>query len=345
MEITDLTNDDKDSSIGLALIQTNSEFIDWDNQALYLEILGVTTTSIFDGVFSLELSQSSVYDIYLTSDDDSFVLGVHDATGSTIEVKENYVYGGDGSAILINFSVEESGIYYFSNSGIDEDTSYLSLGVYEYTDSDLSPQDLYSVTPEGFAKGTAGDDQFLANYSSIILGGEGIDRIVFNYNLSDVTIDLSGVNQFITTSEGVQTFSGVERIIGLDTNLALDINGNAGIVAKVIGAVFGADALSNKEYVGIGLGLLDEGKTYAELMELAINVKIGINPDYATTVEALYQNVTGFSPEINIIDQYVSALNNGEYSISSLGVLAAETATNLENINFTGLGLTGIEYF
>jgi len=343
--ITNLSNNDRSSSVKVDLIAINNEFIDWNNQAIYFEISGVTTTSLFDGAFSLELSRSSVYDIYLTSDDDSFVLGVHDAAGNIIEEKENYVYGSDGAAVLISFSVEESGTYYLSQNGISDDTYYLSLGVYEYTNTDLSPQDLYSVTPEGFVQGTAGDNEFTADYNTLILGGDGIDKIVFNYSLSGITLDLSGENQLVTTLEGVQTFSEVERIIGLDTNLALDLNGNAGIVAKTLGAVFGVDSLSNKEYVGIGLGLLDEGMSYEALMELAINTKIGANPDYDSVVETLYQNVTGFLPEGNVKEQYVTALENGEYSVASLGILAAETTANLQNIDITGLGLSGIEYF
>ena len=44
--------------------------------------------------------------------------------------------------------------------------------------------------------------------------------------------------------------------------------------AKVIGAVFGKAALTNKQYVGIGLYYLDElSFNYGNLLQLAINAR------------------------------------------------------------------------
>ena len=47
-------------------------------------------------------------------------------------------------------------------------------------------------------------------------------------------------------------------------------NGNAGTVAKLLGAVFGQSSISNKAYVGIGLKYLYEGMSYVGLAALAL---------------------------------------------------------------------------
>lgn len=51
----------------------------------------------------------------------------------------------------------------------------------------------------------------------------------------------------------------------------MDVDGNAGTVAKIIGAVFGKQAIENKVYVGIGLSFLDGNWSYDNLAALALD--------------------------------------------------------------------------
>ena len=51
----------------------------------------------------------------------------------------------------------------------------------------------------------------------------------------------------------------MERLRFSDKGLAFDLDGAAGQVARTLGAVFGPESITNKEYVGIGLSLLDVG--------------------------------------------------------------------------------------
>lgn len=53
----------------------------------------------------------------------------------------------------------------------------------------------------------------------------------------------------------------VERVTFSDTKLALDLNGNAGQAAKLLGALGGSALLGNKGVVGEVLRLLDAGVT------------------------------------------------------------------------------------
>jgi hypothetical protein len=59
-----------------------------------------------------------------------------------------------------------------------------------------------------------------------------------------------------------------------DKSIAIDLNGNAGITAKILGAVFGKESISNKNYVGIGLHFLDAGWTYDNLAGVALDAAV-----------------------------------------------------------------------
>jgi hypothetical protein len=126
--------------------------------------------------------------------------------------------------------------------------------------------------------------------------------------------------------------------------IAFDLAGAAGTTAKTLGAVFGADAVSNEVYAGIGIDLIDQGMDYLQLMTLAINTNLGSNPANAQVVDLLYKNVVGVLPDDITRAAYVSLLDSGAFSIGTLGVLAADTSYNLANINLVGLAQTGLEY-
>lgn len=187
--------------------------------------------------------------------------------------------------------------------------------------------------------GGSGDDD--------LNGQEGIDTAIYTGSRSAYTITYNIDRYTIqnnTSTEGTDTFSSIERISFNDKRLALDIDGNAGITAKILGAVFGKDSIANKEYVGIGLGLLDDGMSYSNLMELAINAKLGANANYTDIVNLLYTNVVGNAPLVSDLNYFVGLLQNNIYTEASLGMLAADTTLNAGNINLIGLAATGLEF-
>ena len=178
-------------------------------------------------------------------------------------------------------------------------------------------------------------------------GQEGIDTAIYTGSRSAYTITYNIDRYTIqdnTSTEGTDTFSSIERISFSDKRLALDIDGNAGITAKILGAVFGKDSIANKEYVGIGLGLLDDGMSYSNLMELAINAKLGANANYTDIVNLLYTNVVGNASLVSDLNYFVGLLQNNIYTEASLGMLAADTTLNAGNINLIGLAATGLEF-
>ena len=178
-------------------------------------------------------------------------------------------------------------------------------------------------------------------------GGSGIDTAVYASLRANYQVAKTEAGHTVTAlsgSEGADTLVNVERLRFSDAKVALDLDGNAGNVARIIGAVFGADAIANQDYVRIGLSYLDGGTGYEALMQLAIDAALGGVSDPGAIVDLLYVNVIGNAPPEGARSEYMGMLESGAYTAGSLGVLAAATSFNEANINLTGLAQTGLEY-
>ena len=140
------------------------------------------------------------------------------------------------------------------------------------------------------------------------------------------------------------TLKDIERVEFTDTNLALDLDGNAGMTAKILGAFLGASGIQRADLVGVGLELLDSGTTYEGFLQAALDAVFGQNPSGATLVNHFYGTLTGQSAPQSLIDQYGSLIDNGSLSPVSLAMQVAENELNLQNIDLVGLATTGIEY-
>ena len=124
-------------------------------------------------------------------------------------------------------------------------------------------------------------------------------------------------------------------------HIALDLEGNAGAVVRVLGAVFGKTAAANKEYVGIGLDLMDKGMSYTTLAGLALGAAGATTNDQIVTL--LWTHVVESAPNAADKAAVVAMLEAG-MSAGELARLAADTPLNAANINLVGLTQTGIEY-
>ena len=133
----------------------------------------------------------------------------------------------------------------------------------------------------------------------------------------------------------------IERLKFADSTIALDLDSNAGTTVKILGAVFGKDSITNKNYVGIGLSLLDAGWSYDNLAGLALDAVGAKTNDQI--VSLLWTNVIGFKPTSADKQPFIAMLENG-MSAGALAHLAADTSFNTTNINLVGLAQTGIEY-
>ena len=124
-------------------------------------------------------------------------------------------------------------------------------------------------------------------------------------------------------------------------SIDLYLEGNAGTTSKILGAVFGKESVSNKNYVGIGLYFLDAGWTYDNLAGLALDAAGAKTNDQI--VSLLWTNVIGTKPTAADKQPFIALLENG-MSAGAIAHLAGDTTLNATNINLVGLAQTGIEY-
>ena len=160
-----------------------------------------------------------------------------------------------------------------------------------------------------------GDDQ--------IDGAAGVDTAVYSGHRSQYVVTKTAAGFQVNgtqTQEGTDTLTNMERLQFSDGHVALDLSGNAGEVAKILGAVFGKDSVSNQHYVSIGLHYTDTGMSYGDLMQLAINARLGADASsHAAVVNLLYTNVIGVAPDAGTLGYFKGLLDDGTYSVANLG--------------------------
>ena len=193
--------------------------------------------------------------------------------------------------------------------------------------------------------GGAGNDQITGGGGNDnIDGGIGIDIAIFSRASKGYKISTEATSVLVTgdaITDGIDTLLNIERIRFSDKSIAIDLNGNAGISAKVIGAVLGKTQVQNSSYVGLGLSYLDKGMSYSDLSALALTA-VGATTNDAV-VSTLWKNVIGTDATAEIKAPYIKMLTDG-MKVGDLVVLAADTSFNTTNINLVGLAQTGIEY-
>jgi hypothetical protein len=176
-------------------------------------------------------------------------------------------------------------------------------------------------------------------------GGSGIDKVAYPASSSDYAVSYNPTGTITVkgkiASSQLDVLSNIERVSFTDKSMAYDLNGNAGITAKILGAVFGSQALTNKNYVGIGLSFLDAGWSYDNLAALALDAAGAKTNDQI--VSLLWANVIGGKATSADKAPYISLLENG-MTPGALAHLAADTSFNTTSIKLVGLALSGLEY-
>ena len=194
--------------------------------------------------------------------------------------------------------------------------------------------------------GLAGNDRLSGRGGADRLdGGPGIDTAIFELARADYLVAPRGTS--VTTLAGNGTSAvllNVERVQFSGLNLAFDVDGAAGTTARILGAVFGREALSNTRYVGIGLSELDAGTPRDALMQLALDARLGANFGVADMVRLLYRNLVSVEPNIDELNHWTGAVAAGQYTPVSLAWYAANLDLNASNINLVGLAESGLAF-
>jgi hypothetical protein len=192
--------------------------------------------------------------------------------------------------------------------------------------------------------------------NDLVTGLSGINTVVYTGLLSQYSIGNNGqiqVQDSVAGRDGIDTLVNIERIKFSDRSVAFDLNpsftadvtGNAGVVAKILGAVFGADSIAaHPDFVGIGLGFADAAMSYPNLMLLALNAKLGTGFTNEQEIQLLYTNLFAHAASATDIAFWNGTISSGQYTQATLAEMAADTATNAANIGLVGLATTGVQY-
>lgn len=209
-----------------------------------------------------------------------------------------------------------------------------------------------SLTGNGLDNILTGND--LANVlrggvgQDLLDGSGGIDRAAFTGVRANYVVTVGDVGSVVADQvsgrDGADSLLGVERAQFTDVSLALDISGNAGMVAKAIGIVLGTASLSNQTYVGVGLQQADAGMSYGDLLMFTLAARLGAGFSNDAEVRVLLENLYGVAPDQALVDTYVGMITSGQFTQASMAIYAADTALNAANIDLVGLAETGLLY-
>ena len=192
--------------------------------------------------------------------------------------------------------------------------------------------------------------------SDIIDGGDEIDTAIYTEHRKDSSltsfIDYGTAGDSIKISSAwiiesggnTDTLRNIERLKFKETNVALDLDGNAGKAVKILSVLLGAENSQNKGYIGAGLSALDNGMSYESLMQAGLDFVLGENPSSSTVIDLFYKNLTGEPAPDSILKEYSELLDSGLMTSSALGIAVADHSLNISNIDLVGLAQTGVEY-
>lgn len=213
--------------------------------------------------------------------------------------------------------------------------------------------------------GGPGNDRFIGRMNDAVsnadrfFGGDGIDTSIYLGPIADYTIahTIFPVNPWLAADvcvsgwqiedsayrrDGKDLLFQVERLEFSDAKLALDLDGNAGLVAKILAAVFGVEAVANKEYVGIGLGLLDDGMSYTGLAAMAVQIAGGNSRE--AVVNLLWRNLMGSAPTPEQAQPFIEYLKPDLSNMGDLAAMAADHAALVGVVDIPGLAVSGLLY-
>jgi hypothetical protein len=159
------------------------------------------------------------------------------------------------------------------------------------------------------------------------------------YNAGNLTVtDTSGV-------DGIDALAEIERLAFADSNLAFDINGNAGQTYRLYQAAFARTP--DTPGLSFWIGQMDSG---AALLGVAgqfissaeFTAKYGANPSNGDFVTLLYQNVLNRLPDQAGLDFWVNQLDAA--TISRPEVLIGFSESTENQMALIGVLQQGIEY-
>lgn len=231
-------------------------------------------------------------------------------------------------APMNGFSINESSqlnwVTYLGDKSFDSSAITTDIKIFDRIGSNL-------------IKTWSGDDHFYDynhNVATQIDGGLGIDTSHYSGSSFEYQIQLGDtavVKDLRVHGDSTDTLRQVERLSFSNTNIALDINGNAGQAYRIYEAVLGR--APDLEGLGYWINDMDNGVSLTTIAKGFISSpefqgKYGANPSYETYLNLLYNNILDRDPDPVGMDYWVSNMRNG---IDSPAVVLASFSEGYEN--------------
>ncbi|MCC7100783.1 MAG: hypothetical protein IT500_14460, partial [Rubrivivax sp.] len=195
-------------------------------------------------------------------------------------------------------------------------------------------------------QGYQGNDQLRGGGGNdTLVGGDGIDTAHYTLPRISYQIGPGGTSvRALSGSEGDDVLLQVERARFADIGLAFDLQGHAGTVARLLGAVLGREAVVHANYARIGLEALDGGLSDLALAQMALEARLGVGFTAGDAIRLLYRNLLDVAPSADELGFWHGQIGSGQYSPASLALMAAGLEINAENIDLVGLATQGLPY-
>lgn len=180
-----------------------------------------------------------------------------------------------------------------------------------------------------------------------LMGGDGIDTAAYAGKRGNFSFNKKGGTLTVTDKtglEGTDTLTGMERLSFSDRSVALDLDGNAGKVAMIVGALAGKQGVHNLGLVGDVLDMLDSGMSMDAATDAAIAATTQGAFNSSSFVNTLYLNVLNRPANASEIQQFSHMIDSGANSRADVALMAATSDQNKVQIDLVGLSQTGLEY-
>ncbi|HSH91557.1 MAG TPA: hypothetical protein VK996_16345 [Ramlibacter sp.] len=299
-------------------------------------------------LYSLQMTAGTTYNFSLTG------VGLVNPFLELLEGNGSVVAFNDDSgptSSFISYIPTATGTYFVAarDSGNNSTGSYSLIATAGSSstmiEGDAAANSLTGTSGADVIVGHAGKDTLTGGGGNDILdGGAGVDTANFSGPRSGYVINSADADQTISGPDGSDTLRGVERLHFSNVDLAFDLDGNAGAIAKALGVLFGAASVDVAQYVGYGMAAIDSGMSYEAILDAAIDVRLGATHSHTDFVNAVYYNLVGVLPPPDHLQLFVGLLDTGTFTEVTLAAAAAESSYNLDNIDFVGLFQTGLAY-
>jgi len=256
----------------------------------------------------------------------------------------------------------------------------LNVTDFSYELSRLSGDDIFEGIPltggNDRVQGMGGNDRFKGydnrdEWAEQFYGGDGLDTSIYQGKISEYVLTASAnaseeiLDGRANDGSRVSGFYIRDTVVDRDDNdalieverlefevaeenganrIALDIDGNAGTAAKIVGVLRGKEDLSNLKLIGALIYNLDAGMSYEDLLGVALDALLGANKTSEAIADLVYTNLVGESPTLEVRRELASYMDSGAYSQAGFARAIADLELNATNIDLVGLTSTGLQY-